>query len=335
MSRPTARRAPTADRPIMAVFLPGLTRRIAGFVLLLYLLAPASASAQPSDDTLVIPAGQRYAGNLATLTRDIRIDGTVEGDVTSWSGDIEVQGHVGGDVVSYSGRVTLLAGAQVDGHVLASGGTLRKDVGASVAGQTIRGESGGALASLVDLFSPTATSSGAAVGRVLFGAVLGVFMLAFTLLCAAFWPQRTAAAGLTLLRTPRRALALGLLSTLLLLLALPALAALLAATVIGMPLIVLLLALAQAPYVYGLATLARAAGSLRRAPTESDANMWSAAGLNTTTLGVAAALALLAAVIAALAPLWGLALLYLLASPGLGAVLLSRGGLLVPLTGRR
>jgi hypothetical protein len=45
---------------------------------------------------------------------------------------------------------------------------------------------------------------------------------------------------------------------------------------------------------------------------------------------VGAALALLVVIGAALAPLWGMALFYLLASPGLGAVLLSRGGLLIP-----
>jgi hypothetical protein len=39
---------------------------------------------------------------------------------------------------------------------------------------------------------------------------------------------------------------------------------------------------------------------------------------------------LLITIAAALAPLWGVALFYLAASPGLGALLLSRGGLLVP-----
>jgi hypothetical protein len=53
-------------------------------------------------------------------------------------------------------------------------------------------------------------------------------------------------------------------------------------------------------------------------------------GPSRATLLIGAALALLVAVGAALAPLWGMTLFYLLASPGLGAALLSRGGLLVP-----
>jgi uncharacterized membrane protein len=170
-------------------------------------------------------------------------------------------------------------------------------------------------------------SGEAAVGRALFSAALGVFLLAFALLCIAFWPRRTAAASLTLRQAPGRALALGLLTTLLLALALPPLAALLAATLVGLPLLIVLLALIQAPYVYGLATLAQAAGVFSPHPS---APTRGSEGLNRTTLLIAAALALLVAVGAALAPLWGMMLFYLLASPGLGAALLSRGGLLVP-----
>ena len=46
------------------------------------------------------------------------------------------------------------------------------------------------------------------------------------------------------------------------------------------------------------------------------------------------ALVLLIAVVVALAPLWGLALFFLVASPGLGAVVLSRGGMAQPVAAR-
>ncbi|MFL5801969.1 MAG: polymer-forming cytoskeletal protein, partial [Roseiflexaceae bacterium] len=292
-------------------------------IFLVCLLVPGVAAAQSGDGPLVIPASETYAGNLATATRAIRVEGAVTGDVTSWSGDIVIAGRVGGDVVSYSGQVTIQSGGQVRGHVMALGGALRPDAGAVVVGQTIRGGEGSvALANLLDLFAPTgASSDDVAVGRVLFGMALGVFLLAFCLLCIAFWPRRTTATSLTLRRSPRQALLLGLLSTLLLALALPPLIALLAATLIGMPLIVVLLALAQAPYVLGLATLVRAVGPVPNRP---------AAGPERTTLLAGVALALLVGISAALAPLWGLALFYLLASPGLGAALLSRGGLFAP-----
>lgn len=296
--------------------------RIIAIFFLIALFVPGVAAAQSDDRPLVIPAGQTYIGNLATTTQAIQVAGVVSGDVTSWSGDILITGRVGGDVVSYSGQVTIENGAHVDGHVMALGGAL--DLAANaVDGQAIRGGEGSiALANLFDLIAPGGdVGDNAAVGHILFGMVLGVFLLAFCLLCMAFWPQRTAATSLTLRRSPGLALLLGLLSTLLLALALPPLVALLAATLIGMPLIVVLLALAQVPYVLGLATLARAAGLKERRAT---------AGPERMTLLVSAALALLVAIGAALAPLWGLALFYLLASPGLGAALLSRGGLFAP-----
>jgi hypothetical protein len=297
--------------------------RIIPIIFLICLLLPGVAAAQSGDGPLVVPVGQTYVGSLATATRAIRVEGVVTGDVTSWSGDITIAGRVDGDVVSYSGKVTIQSGGHVGGHVMALGGPLESAADAAVSGQKIRGGEGSiALANLFDLIAPSdAGSDSAAVGRVLFGMVLGVFLLAFCLLCIAFWPRRTTATSLTLRRSPGQALLLGLLSTLLLALALPPLIALLAATLIGMPLIVVLLALAQVPYVLGLATLVRAVGPEQSRPT---------AGLERTTLLAGVALALLVAISAALAPLKGLALFYLLASPGLGAALLSRGGLLVP-----
>jgi cytoskeletal protein CcmA (bactofilin family) len=298
--------------------------RIIPFLLLICLLLPRSAAAQTGDGPLVVLAGQTYTGNLATATRAIRVDGVVTGDVTSWSGDIEIAGHVEGDVVSYSGKVIVQSGGRVGGHVMALGdGMLQLNSGAVVSGQAIRGGEGSvALANLLDLFSPaTATDDNGAIGRVLFGMVLGVFLLAFCVLCVAFWPQRTAATSLTLRRLPGQSLALGLLSTLLLALALPPLVALLAATLIGMPVLVLVLILVQAPYMLGLATLARAAGLDPSRPT---------AGPERGTLLAGAVLALLVTISVALSPLWGLLLFYLLASPGLGAALLSRGGLFAP-----
>jgi hypothetical protein len=309
------------------------------------LLLPAGAAAQTSAEALIVPTGETYAGNLATLAQDIRVEGTVTGDVTSWSGTIEVAGRVGGDVVSYSGQVTLLDGAQVGGHILASGGELQLIGKVDVAGQAIRGDGGKPLASLIALFAPSEIGGSAAIGQVLFAIVLGVFLLAFMLLSVTFWPRRLAAASLMLQHTPGHALLLGLLTTLLLALALPALLALLAATLIGMPLIVVVLALAQVPYVYGLATLAQAGGALKALPPNAlsgsgqaerqpgYSHSWSQtriSGLPRNTLVAAALLALLIACAAALAPLWGLALFYVLASPGLGAILLSRGGLLAP-----
>ena len=308
-----------------------MKRYAALLVVLATLMLPGHALAQAPQGTLVIPAGQHVTGTVATVTQNILVEGEVTGDVTSWSGDIVVRGRVGGDVVSYGGQVRIAATARVEGHVLALGG-LQSEPGARVAGQVIGGEGGQtALAGLVDLFtSPQAgAGSAVAVGRALFGMVLGVLVLSFCLLCVAFWPRRIALASAVLQQLPLNAVALGLLSTLILALLLPALIVLLAATLLGVPLIVLVLVLVQVPYIAGLAALARA-GAAYLAGWDRPA-----AHTDRAMLVVAAVLGLLIALVAAIAPLWGLVLFYLLASPGLGAAILSRGGLLVPWAVRR
>jgi hypothetical protein len=287
-------------------------------------LVPGALVARAQSDALVIAAGQHVAGNVATIAQDIRVDGTVDGDVTSWNGAITIAGSVGGDVVSYGGDVTVSATGRVGGHILASAGVLRQAPGAIVAGQKISGGAGEALASLLDLLNPAGSSDPDDVlGHALFGVALAVLLAAFCLLYTAFWPGRIALAGETLRRLPGRALTLGLLTTLALALALLPLAGLLVASVVGVPLLLALLALALALYVYGLVVLA---------------GMLSRRGATSATSGrmvvITLVLVLLIAVVVALAPLWGLALFFLVASPGLGAVVLSRGGMAQPLAAR-
>jgi hypothetical protein len=287
-------------------------------------LAPNAALSRDQSDALVIATGQHVAGNVATIAQDIRVDGTVEGDVTSWNGAITIAGSVGGDVVSYGGNVTVMPTGQVAGHILASAGMLHQAPGAVVGGQKISGGTGEALASLLDLLNPAGSGNpDDALGHALFGVALTVLLTAFCLLYTAFWPGRVALAGDTLRRLPGRALTLGLLTTLALALVLLPLAGLLVASLVGVPLLLLALALTLALYVYGLVVLARVL-SMRGATLA--ASGWMVA----CTL----ALVLLIAVVVALAPLWGLALFFLVASPGLGAVVLSRGGMAKPLVAR-
>jgi hypothetical protein len=163
-----------------------------------------------------------------------------------------------------------------------------------------------------------------AIGRAIFGVVIGLFLLAFGLLWSALWPQRTLTTTLVLRALPGRSLAIGLLTTLLMALLLPPLVALLAATLIGLPLIVLLLICLQAPYMYGFAALAHALGGRR------DMAARAGASLSRETIIATVAFSALVGVAAALMPLGGLALFYLAASAGLGAAILSRGGLVLP-----
>jgi hypothetical protein len=301
-------------------------KRLIMLLLLLGLCVPGIAFAQGGEQPLVIPAGQHVAGSVATLSQAIVVEGAVDGDVTSWSGAITIAGNVGGDVVSYAGLVTIVPTGKVAGHVLASGGELRVASGAAVAGQAIRGAGGGdALASLLDLFTPVSGSGDSPIGRVLFGAVLGVLLVAFCLLYIAFWPRRMQIASATLQQLAPRALSLGLLTSMTLSLMLPPLAAMLIASVVGVPVLLVVLALTLAVYIYGLAVLAHWAG--QRLSVAVDRTQ----SLAHPTIVIAVVLALALASITVVQPLYGVALFFLLASPGLGAAILSRGGMALPL----
>jgi|HigsolmetaAR202D_1030399.scaffolds.fasta_scaffold08981_3 hypothetical protein len=296
--------------------------RIFALIVFLSLLLPYDVAAQSSeDDTLVVPAGETYEGDLATTTRSVRVDGVVTGDVTTWSGNIEINGTVMGDVVSYSGNVTIANTAQVHGHVMALGAGLELDPNAAIGGQLIRGgEGSAALANIFDIFSPsTVNANDSAIGRVLIGLVMGVFLLACCVLSIAFWPHRTARSALMLRNRTAQATGFGLLTTVVLAVSMLPLGTLLVASLIGMPILLVLALALQLPYVLGMATLARSFGVVVGQELVAPERK---------TLIVAGGLALLVAVCVMIMPLAGLALFYLVASPGLGAVLLSRGGLL-------
>jgi hypothetical protein len=181
------------------------------------------------------------------------------------------------------------------------------------------------VSDLVAALVPRAGALDGAPAQAASGALVGFGLLLLCVLLLARWPGRTAVAGFTLAHMPGRALLAGL-PLALALAALLGLAGLLATTPVGLPLAGLLLALALAPQVFGLAALARAIGArLTQQPNPLREIDW-------PTLAMAAGLALAPAITAALAPGWAPALLGALSAPGLGAAALSRAGTYVPET---
>jgi hypothetical protein len=284
---------------------------------LLLALLPASVAAQPAP--LVVARAEVVVGDLATVDRPILIEGTVEGDVTSWSGAITVEGEVRGDVVSYVGPIVLGPNATVTGSVMAMAGGVQ-GTEAKVAGQLL-GDSpvaGGSLvAGLARIFDRAPTGVTNELPR---PAVSGLLALTALLLCialTAFWPRRTAGALQVLRLVPVRAVGIGLLTTFLAALLLPPLAGVVALSLVGLPLLVPLLLVAQLPFLFGIAVagraLAESAGVRAQRP-------WQRAALGSAVLLLPVAL------VGASAPLTSALLFYLLAGPGLGAAVLSRGG---------
>lgn len=289
---------------------------------LMCMLSPASVLAQGNepDGTLVVASGQRVAQSIATTDRDIRVEGEVMGDVTTWSGDISILGHVTGDVVSYSGDVKLDSRARVDGNVLTVAGAV-DSAGDQVAGALINGTMGGnAVSAVLNVVTPSRQSQDASDNALLRSAASGVtllVLLGLATLSALLWPRRTVGASRTFALAPWRSLALGTLSTLLFGALLLLAGTLVALTLVGLPLLLPLLLVLHLPYVYGLATLGQALGRRLHAAVPERA----------TAIGVLIVLLPLA-LLGVVAPIWSLVLLYLVAGAGLGAVILSRGGTL-------
>jgi len=224
---------------------------------------PAYAQAQGGMHALTVAADEVIHGDLASVEQPILIAGRVEGDVTSWSGSIQVLGEVDGDVVSYTGGIEIGPGARVMGSVLSLGGGVSRTGEALVAGQVLGEQpiTGGALmADVAKILRPQPDLARADLPLPLISTVLTLIGLLLTLMCAALWPNRTLGISRALRSAPGSSLAIGLLTTMLLALLLLPLSGMLALSLVGLPLLLPLTLMLQAPYLFGLAGLGRALG---------------------------------------------------------------------------
>ena len=159
--------------------------------------------------------------------------------------------------------------------------------------------------------------------RALAGALVWLIQVMAVVLTLGFWPRRSAVAGTTLLAMPFRAFGTGLLAIGLLIAGVAALLTLLTATLAGLPIAAIVFILAHVPVALGIAVSARALG-FRLAhhshpPYDLDRHQITAAAL----------LALPAAMVTFISIPAALLVLYILAIPGIGALIHSQGGLMV------
>ncbi|MEM8534945.1 MAG: polymer-forming cytoskeletal protein [Chloroflexota bacterium] len=291
-------------------------------------MAPSQVAAQ-EDGSLIVDVNNIVTENISTISQDIEIYGEVQGDVTSWNGNITIAGSVTGDVISYTGNIIITNTAHIEGHIMSIDGAIEQANNAQIAGLTFNNSRDtGALSSVFHLFVPQSDLSITALdifARILISIVFGIFTLAFCLLWIALWPQRTIASSFTLRQLPWRSLAVGSLTTLFLGLTLPPLITILSATIIGLPFTILLLFMVQIPYIYGIATLTQTLGHVNTKQQDI-----SNSGIARSAIFVAASIACIIGIFTIITPIGGLILIYVLSSPGLGAVILSRGGHALP-----
>jgi hypothetical protein len=170
------------------------------------------------------------------------------------------------------------------------------------------------------LLAATGQRFDASVLRGLVVALIWLVQMAAVVLTIGFWPHRSAAAGMTLLTAPWRALRAGFLATVALGVVVATLLPLLTATIIGLPVAAGVLLLAHAPIALGIAVSARALG-LRRSGSHPPHDT------NRNWIAAAAALALPAAMVILFSVPAAFLVLYLVAMPGIGALVLSQAGM--------
>ena len=84
---------------------------------------------------LQVPAGTVVHGAAIAVGGTAYVDGTVEGDAIALGGNVNVSGHVTGSVRADGGSVILHSTARVDGEAAAFGGTVVREPGATVGGR--------------------------------------------------------------------------------------------------------------------------------------------------------------------------------------------------------
>jgi hypothetical protein len=196
-----------------------------------------------------IPANETRQGNVTVYGGDIDVQGRISHDLRVFGGDVTIEGTVGHDVQIFGGSVHLGARAEVGHDVAVLGGSLDRDPGARVGHEVVQGGfSTDLLAGMLPALPPLPSLSGPDTPlRV--GLSAGFVLLA--LLLQLLFPRQIATTRDALDERPFATLGLGCLTAV----AAVLLAALLAVTVILVPLSVAIGVATTAAWVLGLASL--------------------------------------------------------------------------------
>jgi hypothetical protein len=110
----------------------GVSFRRATFVFLTLVVPTCSSRAGPEDNTVSIPRALSRAGDVVTLGKPVLLEGELAGSlVLVGGGPARVSGHIRRDLILLGANATIARGAAIDGDVLAVGGDLTFEEGAS------------------------------------------------------------------------------------------------------------------------------------------------------------------------------------------------------------
>lgn len=210
---------------------------------LLFSFSAAASAVVLSQGDSVVKIGE-------DINMGARLDLT---DLVAINGNINVKGRVANNVVCVFGTVHLFPTARVGGDVVAIGGSVIRDAGARVGGTVKEGLMAGESGSVsVSVFSPDSVDTSRA-NLVIFLGLIGL-----AILFVAFKTKQVGIVSSYVEKNWWKALLWGLLGALL---ALP-LAALLAVTIIGIPLILVEMVIISLALSIGFAAVSQLIGKL-------------------------------------------------------------------------
>lgn len=175
-------------------------------------------------ENFTLSAGDVLDGDLVVFGGDVTLEdeSRVEGDVVVWGGSVEVAGTVWGDQVVFGGNVHLLDTAAVYGDLLVFGGVVDREEGAEVRGQQVVNPWEWGTWPVVAPFPPVTIPFARGIHFTGYGLLLRglrlvlsvVLMAGLAGLVAVLWPQPAARVGRAGVRAPLPALGVGLLTIL-------------------------------------------------------------------------------------------------------------------------
>lgn len=231
--------------------------RVASLACLLLICAPVALRAQ--DSALVVEAGSLARRQLVAVGRDLVVRGEALEDVAAVNGSVRIHGAVRGDVIVLGGDVSLLGQGSVDGDIFVLGGRLIAEKGSIIGGRSVSYPTvSGAW--LVLLEGPSLGLS--AFSRVILGAKLALLSawLLWSVLVIASGGREVLSASSAVASEPFRMFLIGLGAVLSLFLTAVFFSAL-ATSVMGIPMLFLVVVLMMLFKLWGSVAVFHAAGA--------------------------------------------------------------------------
>jgi hypothetical protein len=99
--------------------------------------APATARDGAAEPALRVARGSIARSQVVALDRDLLVEGEVRSDVAVLQGDVVITGEVTGDVIVLGGDIRVAREGRVGGDLFALGGEVDLETGALVGGRTV------------------------------------------------------------------------------------------------------------------------------------------------------------------------------------------------------